>query len=331
MRKVRCVGAGIAAFIVASTLAVLAQDRSIEDNIDHAGIISRWDQQSLARGQKIFQIACAPCHGANGSQTINPQARRFAVEKFQNGSDPYSIFKTVTRGFKNMPSQTWMTPEQRYDVVQYVREAFAVQDAKPFPDTLPSIKPIWDSLPKFNAAPGKGANCDKGKESATSAPALESQLGTNFGDVLTFRLNNDVSVSYDIHRMCLAGAWQGGFLDLSHTGHSEQRGEGQPMPKGKPLQGLQKWYWSSDGRFDQPTKGILPRGPLPSAWMKYFGHYVYNRQAVLSYSIDRRRVLELPSRRRQRLGHSVTHIENRARFRTDEVVCRTGGTRQCSN
>ena len=60
-------------------------------------------------------------------RTANHQLRRRGVspwKKFQNGSDPYRLFNTGTRGFKNMPSQTWMTPEQRYDVVQYVRESF---------------------------------------------------------------------------------------------------------------------------------------------------------------------------------------------------------------
>ncbi len=114
----------LAAVIAILAHVALAQDGALIENVDHMGIISRWDQKSLQRGLGLFQIACAPCHGMNGVKTINPQARPFAVEKFQNGGDPYSVFKTITRGFKNMPSQTWMTPEQRYDVIQYIRENF---------------------------------------------------------------------------------------------------------------------------------------------------------------------------------------------------------------
>src|SRR5262245_27054586 len=77
-----------------------AQDLPAE-NVDHAGIISRWDEKSLARGRSLFQLACAPCHGTNGVQTINPQARPFAAEKFKNGNEPYSLFKTITLGFKD--------------------------------------------------------------------------------------------------------------------------------------------------------------------------------------------------------------------------------------
>jgi hypothetical protein len=57
---------------------------------------------------------------------------------------------------------------------------------------------------------------------------------------------------------------------------------------------MQHWQWAFGGRFDYSTEGVLPRGPLPSNWMKYQGHYVYNRQAVLSYLIEGRQVLEMP-------------------------------------
>jgi glucose/arabinose dehydrogenase len=226
------------------------------------------------------------------------------VEKFQNGSDPFSLFKTITRGFKNMPSQTWMTPEQRYDVVQYVRETF-VKTLNPSQYSNVD-KAYLDSLPKFDPSLAKAQAGSRARQS-DYGPVLESQLGTNIVDALTFRLSDDVGLSYDLHRMCLVGAWQGGFLDLSRTGHAEQRGEGQPLPRGKPLPGLQKWYWAFGGRFDYPTNDVLPRGPLPASWMKYFGHYVYNRQAILSYSIEGRRVLELPSAEKDNDLLTISH------------------------
>src|SRR5262249_35680495 len=120
------------------------------ENIDHAGIIARWNEQSLDRGHKLFLLACAPCHGTNGVQTINPQSRPFAVEKFQNGNDPFSIFKTITGGFKNMPSQTWMTPEQRYEVIQYIREPF-VKKLNPT-QYFPVTETYLAQLPKFDPA-----------------------------------------------------------------------------------------------------------------------------------------------------------------------------------
>ena len=283
-------------------VAVRGQNSTPAENVDHAGIISRWDEQSLERGRKTFLVACAPCHGNNGVQTINPQARPFAVAKFQNGNDPHSLFNTITRGYKNMPSQTWMTPEQRYEVVQYIRETFV---KKLNPSQYFEVDSTYlNSLPKFDSSLKQVSAMD---HHADFGPVLESQLGTHFADVLTVQLKDGVSLSYDLLHMRLAGAWLGGFLDLSRTGHAQQRGEGQPLPGGKPLPGLQQWSWAFNGKFDYPAENLLPRGPLPPDWMKYHGHYVYDRKAVLSYAIEGRDVLELPEAEKAGDMLVVTH------------------------
>src|SRR5581483_5274227 len=138
-------------------------------------------------------------------------------------------------------------------------------------------------------------------------PALESALGTNVADALTVRLKNDVTLSYDLHRMRLAGAWRGGFLDLSRTGYALQRGEGRPLPEGKLLQGRAAWSWAFDGQFDYPTNQLLPRGPLPAHWMKYQGHYNSDRRVVLSYLIEGRQVLEVPDAESASDGIVIVH------------------------
>lgn len=282
--------AGLTGVLVGAQTPFAQKDSSV-GSVDHLGIISRWDQNSLARGRGVFELACAPCHGTNGVQTINPQSRPFAAAKFQNGCDPLSMFKTITRGYRNMPSQTWMTPEQRYEVIQYIRETF-LKTRNPTQYT-PLTQPYLESLPKFDPARAEAAAQSKSRQ-RDFGPVLESQLGTNFADVLTFRLQDEVSISYDLHHMRLAGAWQGGFLDLSRTGHFQQRGEGQPQPGGTPLRGLQHWYWAFGGRFDYPKSDLSPRGPLRSGLMSYRGHYVYNRQAVLSFIVEGRPIEELP-------------------------------------
>jgi glucose/arabinose dehydrogenase len=271
--------------------ATLAQEVSREDTVDHAAIISRWDQQSVERGEKLFQIACAPCHGTDGVHTINPQSRPFAVDKFQNGNDPYSLYKTISYGFKNMPSQAWMTPEQRYDVIHYIRETFLKRLNRSQYYEISSV--YLDSLPK--ASPRQPKTVDVSATEQDFGPARESQLGTNFNDVLTIRLQDNVTVSYDLHHLRLAGAWRDGFLDLSRTGNAQQRGEGQPLPGGKALKGMQHWLWAFHGQFDYSTNNLLPRGPLPPDWMQYHGHYVHGQQVVLSFAIDGREVLELPT------------------------------------
>src|SRR5690242_9398596 len=63
---------GWAVGLVLGCFAGWAQENLVPENVDHAGIISRWDAHSLGRGQQLFQVACAPCHGTNGVQTVNP-------------------------------------------------------------------------------------------------------------------------------------------------------------------------------------------------------------------------------------------------------------------
>jgi glucose/arabinose dehydrogenase len=289
--------------LVLLTATVLTGQSLARENVDHAGIISAWNSQSIERGQKLFQLACAPCHGADGIHTINPQSRPFAVDRFQNGSDPYSLFKTINRGFKNMPSQSWMTPEQCYDVIDFIRETFL---KKLNPSQYMKIdRAFLDGLPKFDPALASATNGVAIQRDF--GPVLESQLGSNFSDVLTFQLNENVTISYDLHHMRLVGAWQGGFLLLSNTGHYLQRGEGQPTPDGKPLAGLQHWSWAFGGRFDYPTNELLPRGPLPDDWLLYHGHFVHGRQAVLSFSIDGREILELPSAQQSNGLLTISH------------------------
>src|SRR5581483_6403717 len=128
----------------------------------------------------------------------------------------------------------------RYDVIQYIRETFV---KKLNPTQYFNVDQRYlDSLPRFD--PGVARAMDARKlPSCDFGPALESALGTNVADALTVRLKNDVTLSYDLHRMRLAGAWRGGFLDLSRTGYALQRGEGRPLPEGKLLQGRAAWSW----------------------------------------------------------------------------------------
>jgi glucose/arabinose dehydrogenase/cytochrome c5 len=293
-----------AAGVLLATIGVKAQSDPNPENVDHAGIISVWNSQSLDRGRQLFQIACAPCHGTDGIHTVNPQSRPFAVDRFQNGADPFSLFRTMTSGFKNMPSQGWMTPAQRYDVIQYIRESF-LKTLNPS-QYFAVDQTYLDSLPKFD--PSRARTNVEIAGDRDYGPALESQLGTEFEDALTVRLSGDVTVSYDLHRLRLAGAWQGGFLDLSRTGHDQQRGEGQPMRAGTPLYGLQNWYWAYNGQFDYPTNDLLPRGPLPEKWMRYRGHYVHGWQTVLAYDIGGREILELPGADKSTDVLALSHV-----------------------
>lgn len=95
-----------------------------EKHLDHAGLIGGWNGEALKRGEAIYQRVCANCHGTKDKPGSLPTSLRFAEGKFKNGSDPLSMYRTLTHGFGLMAPQAWMVPSQKYDVIHYVRETY---------------------------------------------------------------------------------------------------------------------------------------------------------------------------------------------------------------
>src|SRR5438876_9679751 len=104
--------------------AAAAESPSMADSLDHAGIIRSWNAESLARGEKLYNTICITCHGNLTHAGSLPTSRPFWKEPFKNGSDPLSIYKTLSQGLGQMPAWTFLTPEQRYDAIHYIRETF---------------------------------------------------------------------------------------------------------------------------------------------------------------------------------------------------------------
>ena len=282
----------LSALLLPSLLSAQKADPNETGNsVDHAGIIKSLDGAGYARGKSTYENLCANCHGNDGRTPALPISPAFGKGPFKFGDDPYSMFVTLTKGNGLMGPQTWMSPRERYEVIHYLRESFM----KPsYPGYKPVSEEYLDELPKVTVAPPpkkKLPNRDFG-------PALASQLGRDLSSALTISLGDDHTISYDLHTMDLAGLWKGGFLDLSNTQHYRERGGGVPLAKGEPIPGLDAWKWAHEGTFDYPTENLLPRGPIPSKWMDYHGHYLHESHVILSYSINGRKILEMPSKPR---------------------------------
>jgi hypothetical protein len=199
------------------------------------------------------------------------------------------MFVTLTKGNGLMGPQTWMSPEERYDVIHYITEKFM----KPmYPGYKPITQNYLEGLPKVTVAPPP----KKKRLDRDFGPALASQLGRNVPSVLTIKLGDKHTISYNLHSMDLADLWNDGFLDLASTQHYRERGEGVPMIDGDRIVGLSDWKWAHEGSFDYPTEDLLPRGPMPVKWMDYHGHYLFENQVILTYSINGRKILEMPSK-----------------------------------
>ena len=258
------------------------------NSVDHAGILQELTRENFESGKAIYQNLCVHCHGNDGIKATLPTARAFGKGELKYGIDPYSMFQTLTKGNGLMAPQTWMTPEERYDVIHYIRQAFM----KPLHPNYAEIDDGYlEGLPTVNIAPEEERNLVR-----DFGPALSSQLGFDIPNVLTIRLRENHTIAYNLHSMDQAAVWREGYLNLQGTQHYRERGSGVPLIGGKEIAGLQAWQWAHEGRFDYPTEGLLPRGPLPEKWMEYRGHYLFGEQVVLSYTIDGREILEVPGK-----------------------------------
>lgn len=266
---------------------VFAQDaRERPNSVDHAGILRSLDKEAFDSGKTIYMNLCTNCHGSDGITPPLLTARAFGNGELKFGSDPYSMFLTLTDGNGLMGPQTWMTPEERYAVIHYIRETLM----RPMRSDFKEIDNGYlENLPTVNVSVSEDDKLER-----NFGPVLASQLGREIPSVLTIKLDPDTTLSYDLHSMDQAGIWKGGFLDLKNTQHYRERGGGVPVPEGEPIEGLGVWRWGHEETLAYPEDHLLPRGPMPREWMHYNGHYLHGDQVVLSYTIDQREILELP-------------------------------------
>jgi glucose/arabinose dehydrogenase len=281
-----------------------------EKDVDHAGLISSLDARAFPRGEAIYLRVCANCHGTKDNPGSMPTSLRFASNKFKNGSDPYSIYQTLTRGYGMMAPQTWMVPRQKYDVIHYLREAY--------------LKPHNPSqFTKVDAA--YLAKLPKGSTFGPPAVNVEPWVTMDYGPSLmnTYEIGGPgLNIAYkgiavrldsgaggvsrgkrwamfDHDTMRFAAAWSGeGFIDWNgihfngrHQVHPKLVGEvhiANPIGPG--------WANPETGRFDDPRlQGRDGRryGPLPRSWARYQGTYHYGDQTILSYTVGDAQILEL--------------------------------------
>ena len=290
-----------------------------EERVDHVGFISEWGPESLARGEAIYKRICGNCHGTIDQAGSLPTAMRFGEGKFKNGSDPLSVYRTLTRGFGFMPAQTWMVPSQKYDVIHYIRESFL----RPHnPTQLTPIEPVYlTSLPK-----GDTRGPEPSKIEAWSAmdygPSLTHCYETP-GDTLNIaykgiavRLDAGAGgvsrgeqwMIFDTDTLRVSTAWHARkngdsprFIDWRDI---QLNGEHQIHPKVSGDVVLSNgngpgWADPDTGSFvdDQRVEGRDHRryGPLPKAWGTFRGQYHHGSKVVLSYTIGNAEVLESPS------------------------------------
>jgi putative heme-binding domain-containing protein len=295
----------------ASTQIALALPE-YESHIDHAGLLRSLDRRSLERGRAIYDRLCANCHGTHEAPGSLPTSLRFASGTFKNGSDPFSMYQTLTRGFGLMTPQTWMVPEQKYDVIHYIREAYVRRHN---PSQFVEItKDYLNRLPKGDTR-GPPPRLIEPWATMDYGPSLTGTYeigadGTNFAyKGIAVRLDagpGGVSrgkawMVFDHDTLRMAAAWTGsGFIDWNGI-HFNGRHQVHPRVVGDVLAGNPTgpgWADPETGRFEDDRR-IAGRdgrryGPLPKGWARYRGLYHHGDQVTISYTVAGTDVLESP-------------------------------------
>ncbi|QEL13400.1 DUF6797 domain-containing protein [Limnoglobus roseus] len=312
----------LAAFLIESAAFGPARARSLrpdpsvidpplppyEADLDHAGLIAGLDAKAFARGEALFARICASCHGTKDAVGSMPTSLRFAEGKFKNGSDPASLYRTLTRGYGMMTAQTGLVPRQKYDVIHYIREAYL----KPH---NPSQYVTADA--KYLAA------LPKGTSRGPTPPEGELWRKMDYGPTLTgtFEVSpNNIAYKgvavrldsgpggvakgkawavFEHDTLRMAAGWTGsGFIDWSGINFNGSHGTHPKIVGSIAFETTGPgWADPETGKFDDPRlKGRdgQPYGPLPAMWAKHRGLYHAGDRAVLSYTVGDTAVLESP-------------------------------------
>lgn len=277
---------------------------------DHGALVAHWNPKSLAEGQRIYHSLCVVCHGTKQQPGSLPTALRFGEGKFKNGSDPYSMFHTLTKGYGQMVAQPQFTTAQHYAVIQYIRETFIRPD---------NPSQWFEITPEYLASLPKGLAVTEEEREDHSLPQFQRMtLGPVLfwtyqvapGNIaqkgIAIRLDDGPGgvtkgrawMVYDHDTMRLAAAttgsfidWKGIALDGSHGSHPSLTGTPHAINPAGP-----GWASPAGSWDDSRPRGRdnLPYGPLPREWATYQGLFLQGDKAVIATTVNGTRVLESP-------------------------------------
>ena len=282
-----------------------------ESDIDHAGFIEDFDEGAFQRGEEIYNSSCVNCHGTRDHEGSLPTSLKFASQPFKNGSDPFTMYRTLTEGFGMMVAQTQLVPSEKYDVIHYIRQEYLREHN---PSQYFKVEPAYLSLLPEGSSRGPhppdrsewlqmdyGPNQvmtmeigDEGENFAYKGNAIRLDAGP--GGVAQGRY----WMVFDFDTLRVAAAWSGDeFIDWNsihfngkHAIHPRLAGDLHLINPTGP-----GWGRPTDGSFEDIRlvgRDGQPYGPLARDWAQYRGMYYHGPDTVIEYTVGRTRILELP-------------------------------------
>ena len=310
---------------------LLSEDQlpDYEKDIDHAGLIEEWGRGEYRNGRNTYRMICFNCHGNEEQKGSNPKSNQFWKDKFNYGSDPYSMYQTLSRGFGLMPPQVRLTPREKYEVIHFVREKFIkelnpaeyyeITDAyleslpegdSPGPDPMPYQPWAEMDYGDFLINTYELANTgDPPREISDRGDPLpnEDYRTVNFAyKGIAIRLDEGEGgvaagkafVLFDHDLLRLTGFWTGeGFMDyegilLNDRHNIYPRTVGKIQIENPITAG---WANPQTSDFKDPRFVAVdgrPFGPLPREWAHYKGLYYHGNRVVLKYTVHDATILE---------------------------------------
>jgi len=299
-----------------------------EANIDHEAYILQNNAQVIGHGREIYQQICHTCHGDINLPGSIPNSLRFAEGEFQHGNDPYTMYQTITRGWRLMVPQAQLVPQDKYAVIHYIRshylkehnpdQHFEVNDA--YLETLPKgtetgPKPVkhepWKDMDygpfltgtfeivpeeteRFSWPEGEDTRGYVAPGANIAYKAIAIRLDPGEGGVS----QGNTWLAFEHDTMRVAGVWKGeGFVDWQGINFDHQHWF-WPRTSGKVIYETEDapgWANPSTGKFDDERfVGLDGRrfGPLPRDWMHFVGLYRHANRIVISYTVGKAEVLE---------------------------------------
>jgi putative heme-binding domain-containing protein len=279
-----------------------------EAHIDHAGLIRDLDEVAFRRGEAIYSRLCVNCHGTHHDPGSLPNSLRFAKDKFKNGSDPHSMYRTLTHGYGLMTPQP-LVPVEKYDVIHFIREAYLRGPNKS--QYVPVNATYLAQLPKGNTRGPRPLSFEPWLNMDYGPHLIHTYEAGNGGKNIAYKgiavrvdpgpggvAQGGAWMLFDHDTLRLAAAWTGkGFIDWHgvqfngrHNVHPRLAGEvhcGLPIGPG--------WANPETGIFTDPRphgRDDRPYGPLPRTWARYRGLYHHGQRVILSYSVGDAALLE---------------------------------------
>ncbi|GAB5561838.1 MAG: c-type cytochrome [Synoicihabitans sp.] len=298
-----------------------------EAEIDHAYFISTVNKRVIAEGREVYQRVCYNCHGDVNLPGSIPNSLRFAEGRFQHGSDPHTMYETITRGWRLMPPQVQLVPREKYSVIHYIREQFLANHNRAqlfdITDDYLADLPDGDARGPDPVKLEPWRDMDYGPfltgtfEIATAAdranpwpdgakPDYVSPDANIPYKGIAMRLDPGAGgvsqgkqwVTFEHDTLRVAGMWQGqGFIDWKSINFDglhvhRPRTVGEPVFETADGPG---WANPATGEFDDTRfVGLDGRrfGPLPRETMRFKGLYKKDQKIVLSYRVGQTDLLE---------------------------------------